>query len=67
MALDRTIREAVQTAVRDAGQPDQLSKKLLAWLEAIVTGNEELNDRDASQRHLEVLFGAVDVSGKDLE
>jgi hypothetical protein len=67
MAVDRTIQEAVLASVREAGQPDQLAKKLLAWLEAIASGNEELTDLEAAQRHLELLFGAVEITASDLE
>ncbi|MDP2398361.1 MAG: hypothetical protein Q8M53_08415 [Burkholderiales bacterium] len=63
--LDKTIQEAINSAVRDAGQKKQLSNKLLAWVESVVSGNEDIHDPDSSIRHLELLFDAVEL--KDAE
>lgn len=67
MALDPTIKTAVEAAVVGEGQSAQLAKKILVWLEAVIAGNEELRDPESAQRHLEVLFGAVEVATKDPE
>ena len=62
MALDQTIKDAVNSAVREAGQSQQLATKLLAWIDAVISGNEDVHDRDSSLRHLELLFKAVELS-----
>lgn len=67
MAVDKTIRAAVESAVLESGQSSQLAKKILAWLELVVSGSEDIHDREAAQRHLEVLFASVEVAEKDIE
>lgn len=67
MALDRTIKAAVEAAVAQDGQSAHLAKKILVWLDSVIAGNEDLHDRETAQRHLEVLFGAVEVGTKDTE
>jgi len=37
MALDKTIKEAVKSAIRDSKQSEQLANKLLAC-EAVISG-----------------------------
>lgn len=65
MAIDKTIKLAIEHAVKKNGQSEQLSKKILAWVETVGAGSEDLHDREAGQRHLEVLFDAVQVTTKD--
>ena len=67
MAIDKTIKEAIENATKKAGQPGALSKKVLAWLQLVASGSEDLHDRETAQRHLEVLFDAVQVTTKDAE
>ena len=67
MALDRTIKSAIEHAVNESNQSAQLSKKILAWLELVAGGSEDLHDREAAQRHLEVLFDSVVVETKDAD
>ncbi len=60
MTLDTRIIQAIEEAVKEAGQPETLARRLLAWFEAVTSGNEDINDQAATVRHLEVLFdGAV--------
>ena len=65
MAVDKTIRAAVEEVVREKGQSTQLAKKILAWLDVVASGSEDVNDPEAAQRHLEVLFAAADVPTRD--
>ena len=57
MTLDPKIKEAIQTAVQAVGQAESLSKGLVAWFEAVSSGNESLTDRDSTDRRLERLYG----------
>jgi len=67
MALDKTIRTAIEDAVRDGDQSAQLSKKIIAWLEAVASGSEDIHDQEHAERRLEVLFDAVKVQGEEGE
>ncbi|GAB1150133.1 CxC ATPase DNA modification system associated small protein [Shewanella algae] len=56
MTLDTRIIQAIEEAVKEAGQPETIARRLLAWFEAVTSGNEDINEQDAAARHLEVLF-----------
>ncbi len=57
MALDPKIEKAIQTAVQAVGQAESLSRGLVAWFDAVSSGNESLTDRDSTDRRLERLYG----------
>lgn len=61
MALDNRIEEAIKAAVREAGQSDALARRLIAWMTALVTENEDINNSDAAERHLELLFDETKI------
>lgn len=54
--MDQKIKEAIETAVREAGQPEGLARKLASWFDAIASGNEDINDTQSANRHLELLY-----------
>lgn len=54
--MDPKIKEAIKTAVSEAGQPEGLARKLARWFEAIASGNEDINDTQSANRHLELLY-----------
>jgi hypothetical protein len=56
MTIDPKIREAIESAVADAGQDTTLAPKLIRWFEAIASGSEQINDRQSAYRHLELLY-----------
>ncbi len=59
MAIDPKIKEAIEGAVAEAGQPPGLARKLMSWFEAIATGNEDIANRQSAYRHLELLYEEV--------
>ena len=61
MTVDPKIKEAIETAVNDSEQSEGLSRMLISWFEAIAVGNEEVDDKQSSDRHLELLYGEVRV------
>lgn len=63
MSLDVRITEAIEEAVEEAGQPASLARRLIAWFEAIASGNEDINDSAVTGRHLDVLFQGTEVEG----
>lgn len=67
MTLDRRIIQAINEAVEEASQPETLARRLIAWFEAVTSGNEEINDQAAAARHLEVLFEGTVVQDYDEE
>ena len=59
MAVDPKIAEAIQNVVEDVGQSQALARRLVAWFNAVASGNEKINDRQSADRHLELLYGEV--------
>lgn len=67
MALDPRITHAITEAVEEAGQPETLAHRLIAWFEAITTGNEDIHDSETSARHLDLLFSSTVIGETDEE
>ncbi|WBU40399.1 MULTISPECIES: CxC ATPase DNA modification system associated small protein [Marinobacter] len=67
MALDPRITHAITEAVEEAGQPETLAHRLIAWFEAITTGNEDIHDSETSARHLDLLFSSTVIGDTDEE
>ncbi len=67
MAIDIRITQAINEAVKEAGQTETLARRLIAWFEAVTSGNEDINDQAATARHLEVLFEGTVVENADVE
>ena len=44
MALDNRIEEAIKAAVIEVGQSDALARRLIAWMTALVSENEDINN-----------------------
>jgi hypothetical protein len=63
MMVDPKIKEAIEEAVEEAGQSPALTRRLIAWLEAVTSGNEDINDSAAADRHLEMLYGETSLNG----
>ncbi len=67
MTIDARITQAINESVKEAGQPETLARRLIAWFEAVTSGNEDINDQATTARHLEVLFEATVVENGDEE
>ena len=67
MSLDPKISEAIKDAVDKAGQSPALARRLIAWMEAVTSGNEDPGDQTAAARHLEILYAETSASVSDEE
>lgn len=65
MSIDPKIVEAIEEAVKEAEQPESLSRKLIAWMNAVVSGNEDMNDIQTAQRHLNLLYEETVIKIKE--
>jgi hypothetical protein len=61
--MDKKIQDAIREAVTEAGQEAGLARKLESWFEAIASGGEDINDKQSSYRHLELLYDDTRASG----
>lgn len=65
MSVDKKITEAIEKAVEQHGQPYSLATKIIAWLEALSAGNEDLNDKQSADRRLELLYDATPAAKEE--
>ena len=61
MIVDPKIKASIEEAVREESQSEALARRLVAWFEAIASGNEDINDKQASNRHLELLYNEAEL------
>lgn len=61
MSMDPKIGIAIGEAVREAGQPPSLARRLVAWMQELTSGNEDPNDAASAERHLELLYEETDA------
>lgn len=59
MSIYQIMKDAISETVKDENQSKQLSHKIIAWLNALISGNEDIGDKDASLRHLELIYDEV--------
>ncbi|MFJ7593337.1 CxC ATPase DNA modification system associated small protein [Streptomyces sp. NPDC097617] len=67
MSLDSKVTEGIRNAVAEAGQDPKLAQRLIAWMTAVTSGNEDVNDSDAAERRLDVLYESTTTSRRDAE
>ncbi|WP_037805927.1 CxC ATPase DNA modification system associated small protein [Streptomyces sp. NRRL F-2580] len=67
MSLDSKVTEGIRDAVAEAGQDPKLAQRLVAWMTAVTSGNEDVNDSDAAERRLDVLYESTTTSRRDAE
>jgi len=65
MGLDPRVESAVRDAVRHNDQGEELAAKIVALLQSLGSGNISLSDRDALDRHMEILYNSVLVPGAE--
>lgn len=67
MTLDPKLVEALNTEVASTGQSEALGRLLAAWLDAVTSGNEDLNDVSAADRHIELIYGEVSLEPAEVD
>ncbi|MBN2845546.1 MAG: hypothetical protein JXQ25_06120 [Deltaproteobacteria bacterium] len=67
MAIDPLIESAIRTSVNEGKQSESLADKLIAWVKAINSGNEDVNDPKEASRHLELIYEETTINDKDDE
>ena len=66
MSIDPKIKEAIKTAVAELEQSERLARKLESWFQAVATGSEDITDLQSTGRHLEVLYGEVQLEAGEM-
>lgn len=66
MPIDPKIKEAIRKSVKEVDQDEALSREMVAWFAAVSSGNENLADKDSTDRRLERLYGDTVIPPDDL-
>lgn len=67
MTLDPKINQAIIEASQGLKQSEELTRRLTAWISALLDGNESLSDPDSRDRHLELIYDATVPAEKPVE
>lgn len=62
MSIDSRIKQAILEAATEENQSVELVNKLIAWFEAIASGNEHQDDKERAFQHLEVIYQTAQVN-----
>jgi hypothetical protein len=62
MSLDPKITKAIKESVAEAGQDPALARRIIAWMQAITSGNDDPNDLSSAERHLEILYDGTNAN-----
>jgi len=65
--IHKTIVDAIESATRDAGQPEDVSKQLISWLKAVADGSESFENADDVGRRCDFLYESVHLENSDDE
>jgi hypothetical protein len=57
--LDKAISESVKAIVEFEEEKNDLAIKILSWLEAVNTGNEDFEDKASVNKRMEILLNSV--------
>lgn len=63
--IDPILRQAIVDSTTKLGQPPDLAQRLIAWVEALIVGNEELSSREATRTRLERLMEVTVLPQED--
>jgi len=67
MAIDSKLEQSIKEAVEAAGQGPSLAQKIIAWSDAVISGNEDIQDVQSANRRLELLYDATQIEDLDDE
>lgn len=62
MSIDPRIQEAIRDSVRAHNQPENLTTKIIAWLNALVDGNENLEQKEKVAQHVDLIYEETKVN-----
>ncbi|MCY4275759.1 MAG: hypothetical protein OXE41_10270 [Gammaproteobacteria bacterium] len=60
--MDPKINDSIQEAVSEIGQSEALARRIISWFKAIASENEDINDKQVTDRHLELLYDEAEIS-----
>jgi hypothetical protein len=64
MPIDPRMRAAILEATQAAGQGRSLADKIVAWFEAMSSGNESITNPESVARHMDIFYSLAE--GRDV-
>lgn len=57
--VNENVVEALKTAAHEAAQPKEVAQRLVAWLDALATGNAVITDNNEAAKRISDLLELV--------
>lgn len=67
MNVEEILTQSLMEAVQQHQQPESVGRRLIAWTECLLSGNEDPGDKAAAQMHLKLLYEAVHLESRPWE
>lgn len=64
MPIDPKMKEAINVAIQNAGQKEELSNRIVAWINSLIAGNVDITNDEDALRHLELIYKEVELDGE---
>jgi hypothetical protein len=62
MSIDQRIKDAIGESVAAHNQSENLTNRIIAWLEALAEGNETLEDKEKVKKHCDLIYQETQVN-----
>lgn len=63
MSVDPIIKACIEEAIAEENQDDELSRKIIAWYDSLLNGNEDLSDDERVISRLALIFDEIKCEG----
>ena len=60
--MDPKINDSIKEAVSETGQSEALARLIISWFRAIALEEENINNKEHTDRRLELLYNEVEMS-----
>ena len=65
--VNDNVVAALKVAANNADQPKAVAQRLVAWLDALATGNAEITDENEAAKRISDLLDLVRMPSEELE
>lgn len=65
--VNENVVAALKVAANDANQPKEVAQRLVAWLDALATGNAEITDENEAAKRISDLLDLVRMPSEELD
>ena len=66
MKIDEQFEQTIYKIVGEYGESSAVSQKIIAWIENIADGSENVFDRNSYRRFLDLIYSNMEIDGENL-